>query len=605
MAIRVPAFGAVHLEKLCAIYLRERVPQVAVHGTQAILNMLLAAQDESSPIRQAASAELMRICQQVVGDAMGVMEILHQSLAEHKESFKADLRHSAEEFVAKAETLRADFLARAPFGANYDVDTANRLVAEFTAALDELRTREVELREGLAMFDIDWPPSKDIAATARELDWLTKIWELTTKWNRSWKTWKSMKFASLVVKTMEDETAKYYKRLLKLGRDIKKWQVWAALKERVAQVKDTMPLITDLKNPAIRRRHWLILMDEVGAVFDPASDDFTLERIIALGLDQYRDIIAQLSLSATNELAIENELKAIETAWAATTLTLEPHKADHYRVVKTDEVFALLEEHMISLSHTKSSRYYAAFQPQVEHWEKTLTHVLETVELMLQVQRHWLYLENIFMGPGGEIRRQLPTASQMFQSVDSNWRIVMERLSKNPNAKDGTHMDGLSDLLFRMNKDLETIQKSLDQYLETKRVQFPRFYFLSDDELLEILGSTSASSGDAPGGPGTKKPVEPIQKHIKKCFEGIQTLDFMVKDARKIAYGMNSPDGENVAFSKPVYAEGPVEEWLRHIEDMMQLIPVSRVSGGTSVPARRLGSPAARDRERTTGFPSA
>jgi len=62
-----------------------------------------------------------------------------------------------------------------------------------------------------------------------------------------------------------------------------------------------------------------------------------------------------------------------------------------------------------------------------------------------------------------------------------------------------------------MNLRLEDIQKSLDMYLETKRQIFPRFYFISNDDLLEILGQS-------------KNPME-IQVHLKKCFDNIKSLN--------------------------------------------------------------------------------
>ena len=66
----------------------------------------------------------------------------------------------------------------------------------------------------------------------------------------------------------------------------------------------------------------------------------------------------------------------------------------------------------------------------------------------------------------------------------------MTRLNKDNNALRGSQYPNMLDTLNEMNVKLEEIQKSLDMYLETKRQIFPRFYFLSNDDLLEILGQS-------------------------------------------------------------------------------------------------------------------
>lgn len=50
---------------------------------------------------------------------------------------------------------------------------------------------------------------------------------------------------------------------------------------------------------------------------------------------------------------------------------------------------------------------------------------------------------------------------------------------------------GMRNQLSGMLEQLQRCQRCLNEYLEQKRDAFPRFYFIGDDDLLEILGQVS------------------------------------------------------------------------------------------------------------------
>ena len=76
----------------------------------------------------------------------------------------------------------------------------------------------------------------------------------------------------------------------------------------------------------------------------------------------------------------------------------------------TEEVFQALEDNQVALSSMKASRFVKAFEREVDHWECCLSLILEAVEMVLMVQRQWMYLEVRTHCPSGP-RKPFPPLS--------------------------------------------------------------------------------------------------------------------------------------------------------------------------------------------------
>lgn len=96
-----------------------------------------------------------------------------------------------------------------------------------------------------------------------------------------------------------------------------------------------------------------------------------------------------------------------------------------------------------------------------------------------------MYLQPIFDSP--DIVKQLPSENKKFKSVDKNWKACIQATREDPNALRCCTREGLLKVFVDANRNLDLVGRGLRDYLESKRSVFARFYFLSNDELLEIL----------------------------------------------------------------------------------------------------------------------
>ncbi|RYY33023.1 hypothetical protein EON62_04690, partial [archaeon] len=281
-------------------------------------------------------------------------------------------------------------------------------------------------------------------------------------------------------------------------------------------------------------------------------------------MEQHVASIEEVCVNASKEFSLERALDRMETEWQPVVLDLKPYSTSGTHILagaSSEEVQALLDDHIVKSSTMAASRYAKALESRIKTWMSNLTEIQSVLDMWLKVQSTWLYLSPIFSSD--DIMHQMPVEGTRFQQVDSTWRALMRGAVADARALHALRQPSMLDLLTESHELLEKILKGLNDYLEAKRLIFPRFFFLSNDELLEILAET--------------KDPQRVQPHLRKCFEGIASLQF---DPNNFIEAMISAEGERVKFApapeaggrliNPADARGNVELWLLQVESAMK-----------------------------------
>uniref|UniRef100_A0A8D1WK46 Dynein axonemal heavy chain 12 n=1 Tax=Sus scrofa TaxID=9823 RepID=A0A8D1WK46_PIG len=334
---------------------------------------------------------------------------------------------------------------------------------------------------------------------------------------------------------------------------IYRMEYYSAIKKNKIMPFDYIPTVSILCNPGMRTRHWKQLSEIVGYDLTPDSGT-TLRKVLKLNLTPYLDKFEVISAGASKEFSLEKAMHTMMGIWDDMAFHISLYRDTGVCILSSvDEIQALLDDQIIKTQTMRGSPFIKPFEKEIKAWEDRLIRIQETIDEWLKVQAHWLYLEPIFCSE--DIMQQMPEEGRQFQTVDRHWRDIMRFCAKDPKVLAATSLTGLLEKLQNCNELLEKIMKGLNAYLEKKRLFFPRFFFLSNDEMLEILSET-------------KDPLR-VQPHLKKCFEGIAKLEFLPNLDIKAMYSSEGERVELIALISTSAARGAVEKWLIQVEDLM------------------------------------
>jgi hypothetical protein len=161
-------------------------------------------------------------------------------------------------------------------------------VNELNKTLDNLKTQQETYARHEKVFNFDQGPCRILGKLIDDFRPLYMLWTLAREWYDNNALWLEQRFAAVRPDQMNSFMLAAGKRIAKLKKDLLNYQtlldkVLKPLGDQIERFKRDMPLITKLRHPGIKTKHWEEISQVVGFSVMP-STELTLQELLQMDL---------------------------------------------------------------------------------------------------------------------------------------------------------------------------------------------------------------------------------------------------------------------------------------------------------------------------------
>jgi len=249
-----------------------------------------------------------------------------QSLQQEK------VREKTENFKSVIQEFCSLFHEEAPFQFEVGHENAYNKINSYHIHISALEQEALEVGASQELFELAVTPWRSIKECRVELGYLKLAWDHVQLVSDIFQSFRNTLWSAVDVEAMTDQTKKLQKEVKMLNKAVHKWDVHAGLTSLVAAMSVSLPLVNDLRDEAMRNRHWSQLMSVCGKTF-VMDEKLQLDALLRLELDKFQDSVSEIVERARAEIKIDLQLQKIITTWSGLALFYQPFKATGVQIL--------------------------------------------------------------------------------------------------------------------------------------------------------------------------------------------------------------------------------------------------------------------------------
>lgn len=458
-----------------------------------------------------------------------------------------------------------------------------KLIEPLKAEIDGILETAEKYQKFQLTLNMEVTPTEDTADAKKKVHNYHAFWSMKLDWEQSLDEWEQVSVKEIDVGNLRKKIESNLKKISVLIKDIENVDAFREFKDEMEKHKGLIIILEAFAIPALGDEEWQEIKNlfknssaekdatrEYSPIFedfDYHSEEFKLPQVFGMEMIRFKNEIYEISMRAAKEKDLKERLAKINQWFTTSVINLVPYKneKDIYVLGDNEEFNKKLDSSLVDITNILSNKYVTRIKEDVLEEQRRLVYYQHFYDEICYCQRMWAYLEPIFTSDesnkelakerGQFLKNVHKPLIRIMRDMHDDFKKIRLKIKVSDPA-------GLLNVLEGIHVELEALDKKLINYLERKRRSFPRFYFISNDDLIEILSQA--------------KDFEKVQGHLNKLFDAIKRVGV---DSTSTVTSLISPEGEEVSLDEKwmLNSSDPITDILDKIQRSMTSTVVFKI----------------------------